>query len=107
MSAAVGVSITAGAILLVLIVTGALCLATVKNGWPNKFKRQPKGKWSKHNCDLPTYKHMMPLEGSDWTCKCGRKWRYLRIKNYERIWEERTPEKELKEAEEALKKLGG
>jgi hypothetical protein len=92
----------------VLVTVGLVYWAGVMDGsWPNKLKRKPKGKWSKHNCTLPNYKHMMPLEGSDWTCKCGRKWRYLRIKNYERIWEERTPEKELKEAEENLKKLGG
>jgi len=67
-----------------------------------------RGKWEAHPCQLPTNLDLANV-GKVWQCRCGRRWRYLKTEqNYpynKNIWEERTPEKELAEAEARLRKL--
>ena len=77
-----------------------------------KIKKPGTGKWESHPCKLPTNLDL-PQEGRVWQCHCGRRWKYLRKKKdtdypYSRtltIWEERTPEMDMKDEMEKLEKL--
>jgi hypothetical protein len=70
--------------------------------------KRTKGKWEAHTCKLPTSPDLANI-GKVWQCKCGRRWKYLRTSHdypYDKnIWEERTPEMELAEAEAKLRKM--
>lgn len=92
--------------------TGLLLIAGL--GLPGtllrKVKKRTKGKWESHPCELP--KNLdLPLEGRVWQCHCGRRWKYLRTTSHDyphspvKVWEERTPEMDMKDEMEKLEKL--
>ena len=70
--------------------------------------RRGRNGWETHPCKLPTGMDL-PTMGQVWRCHCGRRWKYLRQDRYDRkyVWEERTPELELAEAEKMLKRQLG
>lgn len=74
-----------------------------------RLKRKKGGKWEMHPCVLPE-RAGITSEGTVWACKCGRRWKYIKFSKEEypytgkRIWQERTPEMDLADAEKELKK---
>lgn len=70
-------------------------------------KRVDEG-WEMHPCKKPNHSHA--TVGQVWKCRCGRRWQITKIERYrhkedEFTWKERTPEMDLAEAQEALRKV--
>lgn len=90
--------------------TGLLLIAGL--GLPGtllrKIKKPNGSKWESHPCKLPADVGITS-QGLVWQCHCGRRWKYLRneSRNYPftKIWEERTPEMDMKDEVEKLEKL--
>lgn len=92
--------------------TGLLLIAGL--GFPGtllrKIKKPGTGKWENHPCRLPTDVGITS-QGLVWQCHCGRRWKYLRSTSHDypyspvKVWEERTPEMDMKDEMEKLEKL--
>lgn len=97
-----------GSVLIISLLSFAVAIA----GWPLikdlKFQKSSDGKWETHPCKLPT-NATFTVSGKVWQCKCGRRWKFIKT-DYSQmypksIWEERTPEVELAEAEARLREM--
>mgnify|MGYP003578797603 FL=1 len=107
-----------GAILGMFVLFWGLLIGHVASPRLRDFRQQVlsrgRGKWETHPCQLPTGGSYESLSAKDkiWQCRCGRRWKYLKNKKSDSypygqvyIWEERTQELELAEAEAKLKAL--
>lgn len=71
-----------------------------------------KAGWEQHPCVMPKIVEVMGAKGRVWACHCGRRWKFLRKERVpysemvNHLWMEWTPEMELAEAEEKLRKMG-
>lgn len=72
----------------------------------SKSKIQGNGEWESHPCVLPERSNMITSQETVWRCVCGRRWKYLyRDSQGARRWVEWTPEKELADANEQLRRM--